>query len=100
MIIFGFRSKVHTLAMLSRACSGGHTAAHRLAQRTRWFTLFFIPIIPVAKTHFMVCTGCGQTQKLNKAEADQLIAQPPVAIEPGPVTTAPLAVDIVPQASR
>lgn len=73
MIIFGFRSFVKTLAMLTLVCDHCHNpAAHRIVQRSRWFTLFFIPVIPLGFSRFSICTFCGVTRKITKQEAERL----------------------------
>lgn len=88
MIIFGFRSFVKTLAMITSVCRRcGNPAAHRLIQRSRWFTLFFIPLIPFGFSRYSTCTFCGVTYKVAKDEAERLIAvsqqgRPPVATAP------------------
>jgi hypothetical protein len=40
-----------------------------------WFTLFFIPVLPLWISRKVQCGTCGVTQKLTKPEADQLVAQ-------------------------
>ena len=97
MIIFGFRSFVKSLAMLTMVCHRcGNPAAHRLVQRSRWFTLFFIPLIPLGVTRFTTCTFCGVSQKVSKEDAQQMIAAsqqttPPMqhAVPPAPQQIAP-----------
>jgi hypothetical protein len=75
MIIFGFRSFVKTLAMLTLVCHRcGNPAAHRLVQRSRWFTLFFIPLIPLGFTRYSTCTFCGASVKVSKEDAERMIA--------------------------
>jgi hypothetical protein len=77
VIIFGFRSRAATLAMLNLACRNGHVAAHRLVKVTRWFTLFFIPVIPFNRTYRTVCAQCGTQVKWSKADADTAVAHAP-----------------------
>lgn len=75
MIIFGTRSFVKTLAMLTLVCGHCHNpAAHRLVQRSRWFTLFFIPVIPLSFTRYTVCAFCGVSQKVSKEDAQHMVA--------------------------
>jgi hypothetical protein len=75
VILFGFRSFVKSLAMLTLVCHRcGNPAAHRLVQRSRWFTLFFIPLIPLGITRFTTCTFCGASHKVSKQDAQQMIA--------------------------
>ena len=76
MIIFGFRSYVKLLAVLTRVC--GHCrnpAAQRMVQVTRKFTLFFVPTFPVGRRRQMTCTFCGVSTRLTKDQADQLLVQ-------------------------
>lgn len=75
MIIFGFRSYARLLAMLTLVCGHCHNpAAHRVIQVTRKFTLFFIPLFPIAIRRHMTCTFCGTTTRLTKEGAQQLVA--------------------------
>ena len=75
MIIFGFRSFGKTLGMITLVCRRcGNLAAHRVAQRSRWFTLFFIPLIPLSFQRYTVCAFCGVTHKITKPDAQQLLA--------------------------
>jgi hypothetical protein len=74
LIIFGLHSFAKTLATLTLVCGHcHHAAAHRLVQRRRWFTLFFIPLVPLGTTRHTVCAFCGVAQKVSKADAEQLI---------------------------
>ena len=93
MLIFGMRTMSKTLAMITLVCGKcGNPSAHRIMQRSRWFTLFFIPLIPLGFTRYSVCTYCGATAKITKEEAQHLIqsSQPAVQI-PTPTPTLPQA---------
>ncbi len=74
IFIFGTRRKALVLATISMACRNGHTAAHRLMKFTYWFTLFFIPVIPMQKKFQITCIQCGLTQVMPKQNAEELIA--------------------------
>ena len=75
MIIFGMRSFVRLIATLNVVCgSCRNPAAQRVIKRTRWFTLFFIPVFPVGVTRVMTCTYCGRASKLTKEQVDQMVA--------------------------
>lgn len=88
MIIFGFRSFAKTLAMLTLVCGRCHNpAAHRLVQRSRWFTLFFIPLIPVSFTRYTVCAYCGVAQKVSKQDARQMVEATQSAPTAAPIET-------------
>lgn len=77
MLIFGTSTKMHQLAMLNLLCSFcGNPAAHSLRKRVTKFSLFFIPLFPVAPAkHYLQCTFCGGASEITKENADQLLAQ-------------------------
>ncbi len=74
MLIWGFRQRSETLAMLTLACRNGHTAAHRLTCVRRMFTLFFIPLFPVSRRYFGVCAQCGITVPWTRQDAERAVA--------------------------
>jgi Protein of unknown function (DUF2510) len=90
IFIWGFRSRMATLVMLTLACRNGHTAAHRLVKVTRWFTLFFIPAIPVRRRYFTICAQCGEQVAWTKDDALAAVAHqdgvPPAARPVDPVS--------------
>ena len=76
MVIFGFRTKVLVLAMLTLLCPRcGNPAAHPLHKAVTKFTLFFIPLFPVKIAHTTQCTFCGLTSRVSKDEATRLLQQ-------------------------
>jgi hypothetical protein len=75
IFIFGFRTRTAIMATLSLACRNGHIAAHRIVKRTRWFTLFFIPVIPFSRKYRSVCIQCGLTLEIPKAAAEEIAAR-------------------------
>ncbi|HET8582183.1 MAG TPA: zinc-ribbon domain-containing protein [Jatrophihabitans sp.] len=98
MIIWGFRSYVRVLAMLSLVCQRcGNPAAHRVLKHTRKFTLFFIPLFPISVKYSMTCTFCGQGTRLSKEQAEQMIAG--ATGQPAPVQQQPPAAQLPPQAT-
>lgn len=40
---------------------------------TTWITLFFIPVLPVVRNYYLVCTGCGTPEQISKDEFRELI---------------------------
>ncbi|MEV0093392.1 zinc-ribbon domain-containing protein [Streptomyces sp. NPDC050738] len=77
MIIFGTRGYLYQLAMLTLVCGHcGNPAAHTLRKRVTKFTLFFVPLFPIAVKYTTQCTFCGMEQKISKEQADGLLAQP------------------------
>jgi zinc-ribbon family len=85
IILFGFRRKSATLAMLTLACRNGHVAAHRLVKVTRWFTLFFIPIVPFNRKYYSVCAQCGVQVGWTKEDAERAATTGSVASPSAPV---------------
>ena len=88
-LIWGFRSRAKVLARLllvCRMCS--KPAAQTVVQRVRWFTLFFIPVIPFSRKHLMQCAMCGSVSEISKEDSDRLVeAASKPAVEPQLETT-------------
>ncbi|WP_369201309.1 zinc-ribbon domain-containing protein [Streptomyces sp. PU-14G] len=76
MIIFGTTSKLVQLAMLNLLCGFcGNPAAHPLRKRVTKFSLFFIPLFPIAPAkHSIQCTFCGAGTEISKESAEQMLA--------------------------
>ncbi|MCL2455012.1 MAG: zinc ribbon domain-containing protein [Micrococcales bacterium] len=72
MIIFGVSTKREVVAALILRCSHCHaTAAQRLVNQRRWFTLFFLPIFPFQSKHLMECVYCGAVSVLTSDQAER-----------------------------
>ena len=99
MIVFGSRSVARLLGVVSLVCSRcSLLAAHRIERRTRWFTLFLVPLIPLHVARTMTCTACSARTSIARARVDHLLgghgspAHPPQVYAPGgdqPSTRAP-----------
>ena len=75
MIIFGWRQTVKELATVFTQCrSCGMQGWQRIYRMISWFTLFFIPVLPLYLSRKAMCGTCGRQWKLTKAEADALTA--------------------------
>ncbi|GAA3841014.1 zinc-ribbon domain-containing protein [Sphaerisporangium flaviroseum] len=75
-LLFGFRTVIHRLGMLTAVCRNcGNTAAQIVSRRVTKFTLFFIPLFPVHRKHGMQCTFCGASYDVSKDEATRLAAR-------------------------
>lgn len=85
MIVYGFRSRNKVLGQAAYECSQCHQVANHAGVRTtRWFTLFFIPLIPFSKKTTARCSACGFQQKLDNKDADRVFAKPapqPAAVQ-------------------
>lgn len=89
MIIFGTRGYLYQLAILTLVCGRcGNPSAHTLRKRVTKFTLFFVPLFPISTKYATQCTFCGAEQRIEKEQAEQLLAQVAPAAGPGaaPVT--------------
>jgi hypothetical protein len=40
----------------------------------RWFTLFFVPVIPLGTKYFTTCSLCGRATQITKEGADHYVA--------------------------
>lgn len=73
-LIWGFRSRAKLLARLLLVCQVcSKPASQAIVQRVRWFTLFFIPLIPFSKKHLMQCAMCGHVTQITKEDAERLV---------------------------
>jgi hypothetical protein len=77
VIIFGTRTTVRLLAILNFVCGRcGNPSAHRIEERVRKFTLFFIPLFPIgARKTYGTCTYCGLITEIDKDTRERLLAQ-------------------------
>jgi zinc-ribbon family len=75
IILFGFRRKAARLATIFVMCGACRTpAAHALTRTRRYFTLFFVPVIPLGSKYFTTCTMCGHGTQITKEGADHYLA--------------------------
>ena len=73
MVIFGWRTTVQQLMMLTLVCGHcGHQAAHSLTRRVTKPTVFFIPLFTISKKYGMQCTFCGVAYDISPTHARQL----------------------------
>ena len=71
--LFGVRTKAKALAQVENSCSKcGRPTMHAIAETQKWFTLFFIPVIPLGGNHFAKCGVCGLTKKCSPEMANQV----------------------------
>ncbi|WP_329460117.1 zinc ribbon domain-containing protein [Streptomyces sp. NBC_01497] len=75
MILFGTRTYLYQLAILTLVCGRcGNPASHTLRKRVMKFTLFFIPLFPISTKHATQCSFCGAEQQVPKQQAEGLLA--------------------------
>lgn len=64
-IIFGLRTRSHSLGIMMRACATcGRVTPTAIFVIKRFFTLFFIPVIPFPHTYRSRCSVCGKQAKI------------------------------------
>ncbi len=70
--LFGIRTKAKAIAQQERACTKCvRPTMHALVETKKWFTLFFIPVIPFGGNFFARCGVCGLTTKCTAEVQDQ-----------------------------
>ena len=76
LFLFGVRTRSKGLAQLEQPCSkcSKHTI-HTAVEAKRWFTFFFIPVIPLGTTHILRCNLCGLQVKASTEQKSRLTAQ-------------------------
>jgi hypothetical protein len=62
--LFGMRTKAKSIGQVERSCSKcARSTMHNAVESQRWFTLFFIPVIPLGSNYVVRCGVCGLTTK-------------------------------------
>jgi hypothetical protein len=85
-IIFGLKRKAHRLATIFAMCVACQTPAAQVLLSVRtYFSLFFIPVIPVGTKYRTTCTMCGALTIVSAEYADRLMATAAHQVE-SPVT--------------
>ena len=94
MIIWGFKSYVRFLAIVTLVCGRCHNpSAQRVEEVVRTFTLFFVPLFATKRQTVMTCTFCGASVLVPKEQLDTVLAHAharqappsaPVAEQPAP----------------
>jgi hypothetical protein len=91
IILFGIRRKASRLGVVFMMCSSCHTpAAHSITRVRKYFTLFFIPLIPLGDKFATSCTMCGYGARISKEAADHYVSMAQQAV-PGASTATEMA---------
>ncbi len=70
-LIFGSRSRNMALGQKMYTCSRCRRPSyHTIVRLRRWFTLYFIPIIPMSQSTVSVCNLCGYRELISNEQAD------------------------------
>jgi hypothetical protein len=66
VVIFGWFRQPTFLASRTEECSTcGEIGNHWLIRKTNWFTLFWIPVLPLWISHGQVCGNCATWTKMS-----------------------------------
>lgn len=71
MIIFGFGSRrpKDRGGVVPMSCPNcNNESIFRHISQTKWFSLFFIPLIPYSTKHFLLCPVCSQGRQLTSTQ--------------------------------
>jgi hypothetical protein len=77
LLIFGLRTKVEVLGIVSMACPGcGRDSNGQLVREHTRFSLFFIPLIPIRTRYAVYCLDpfCGGRTTVSAEKAHRLLA--------------------------
>jgi transcription elongation factor Elf1 len=89
-ILMGLRRVVARLGTTFLLCPYCQTPAAQAVTRVRrWFTVFFIPVVPLGAKYVITCTMCGRATQVAQETADAYVAS---AAGPGVGGPAPAAV--------
>lgn len=75
LIIWGFRNTEKVFGYTEQPYRCNHcnnVSYYKVFRRIKWFTLFWIPVIPVGFTYYCCCPVCNYGQKVGKAKALEL----------------------------
>jgi hypothetical protein len=74
LIIFGRRRRGYRMAHVLAMCGRCHSPATQAVVRIKtFFTLFFVPLIPLGTKYRSTCTNCSATIELSRDQADQAL---------------------------
>jgi zinc ribbon protein len=69
MIIFGIRGgkrNDHGPALPVTCPNCNNQTFYRYLTVTKWFTLFFIPVVPISSKHYLMCPVCTRATELDR----------------------------------
>ena len=70
-IIFGSNVKNKVLGQLYSRCPRCGREGYQTGVRSqRWFTLYFLPVIPMRKSTTLRCNFCGYQRQVDNKQAD------------------------------
>lgn len=77
MIVMGVRGRAEHLGMPRLRCPRcGQDALHRIVRSQPWFTLFFVPVLPLRSRFSSTCSFCGLTRRIDARAARSALGEP------------------------
>ena len=74
--LFGMRTRSKALGQMDYPCTKcARPTMHTAVEAKRWFTLFFVPVIPLGSTQLIRCNLCGLTLKASPGLKEQVTAK-------------------------
>ena len=74
--LFGMRTKTKPIKQIQYPCSKcARPTVFTALESKRWFTLFFIPVIPLGGSDLIKCNVCGLTLKCSPELKNQITAK-------------------------
>ena len=76
MIIWGFGRRTvkrHGAAIFQRCPNCGNSGWFQLMTVRRWFTLFFVPVVPYSRRDLLICPVCSRGVELDRARRQQAL---------------------------
>lgn len=77
-IIFGFGKvtrKDYGMIINQQCPRCGNESGWQLCLIRKWFTLFFIPVIPYEHHYCMMCPRCGGYREVDKGQFNEMVRQ-------------------------
>ncbi|HLZ25107.1 MAG TPA: hypothetical protein VKQ30_23540 [Ktedonobacterales bacterium] len=76
MIIYGYRRRNKVMGQVPYVCPQcQRNGYHSVVRTSRFFTLFWIPIIPLGSSTTARCNLCGFQEKVDNKRADAILTQ-------------------------
>ncbi len=93
-IIFGSRSTNRVMGQKVYTCSRCRRPSHHAIVRSqRWFTLYFIPLIPTSKSTISRCNLCGYQEQISNEQADSWFSPSQIGSAAAPQKTSEQLMD-------
>lgn len=69
LIVFGSRPRTKVLGQVQYTCPMCQQYSYHVVVRSQnWFTLYWIPVIPLKKSNISRCNFCGYQQQVDDAQ--------------------------------